>query len=95
MTCSEAYTSKAEFANAVGLYLVAWGILTFIFFIASLRSSIALVSLFFCLDITFWCLVGAELGGSTKAAKAGGAFGIVSGQMSRQSIRADVDHDNS
>jgi len=67
----------AEIDSALGIYVASWGIVTFIFLIASLRSSIALISLFFFLDITFWCLVGSFLGGSFKAQKAGGAFGLL------------------
>ena len=79
---TEAYgtgdAGTAEFVNAVGLYLATWGIVTFIFFIASLKSSIALVSLFACLDITFWLLTAGFLAPSENATKAGGGMGIVS-----------------
>ena len=74
----EAYADPTEFASAVGIYLAAWGIVTFIFLIAALRSSVALVSLFFFLDITFWLLAAAEFSGNGKVHIAGGAFGIVS-----------------
>jgi succinate-acetate transporter protein len=75
---AEAYADPTEFASAVGIYLAAWGIVTFIFLIAALRSSVALVSLFFFLDITFWLLCAAEFSGNSKVHIAGGAFGIVS-----------------
>ncbi|RSH95342.1 hypothetical protein EHS25_000429 [Saitozyma podzolica] len=71
-----AYTSASELDSAIGIYLCAWGIVTFLFLIASLKSSIALVSLFFFLDLTFWLLVAGFLAPSTKCIKAGGAFGI-------------------
>jgi len=73
----DAYTVEGEFASAVGIYLISWGLVTFLFFIASLRSSIALVSLFGFLDITFWLLAAGELAPSANAAKAGGVFGII------------------
>ncbi|WP_431521752.1 GPR1/FUN34/YaaH family transporter, partial [Escherichia coli] len=47
------------------------------FFVASLRSSIALSSLFFFLDITFLLLFVAEFTGSGSVHTAGGAFGII------------------
>ncbi|KAL7421343.1 hypothetical protein Q5752_004228 [Cryptotrichosporon argae] len=72
-----AYATEAEFMNAVGIYLAAWGIVTFIFLIAALRSSIALVSLFFFLDVTFWILTAGFFAESTNTIKAGGAFGIL------------------
>jgi succinate-acetate transporter protein len=53
----EAYgTDTKGLDNALGIYLSAWGIVTLIFLIASLRSSVALISLFFFLDVTFWLL---------------------------------------
>jgi len=73
----QAYADPTEFASAVGIYLAAWGIVTFIFLIAALRSSVALVSLFFFLDITFWLLCAAEFSGNSKVHIAGGAFGIL------------------
>lgn len=72
-----AYTEAGELESALGLYLVAWGIVTFIFFLASLKSSWCLVSLFFFLDITFWLLAAGFLAPSAKATKAGGAVGIL------------------
>jgi len=74
---AEAYTSTAEFENAVGLFLAVWGILTFIFFLASWRSSVALCALFGFLDLTFWVLTGGFLGPSEKAVKAGGVLGCI------------------
>lgn len=71
------YPTTAELDNAIGIYLVAWGIVTFIFFLASLKSSLALSSVFLFLDVTFWLLVAGFMGGSTNATKAGGAFGIL------------------
>lgn len=50
------YDDPAMLDNALGLYLVAWAIVTFILLLACLRSSIALVGVFFFLDITFWLL---------------------------------------
>lgn len=64
-------------ADALGIYLASWFIVTFIFFIASLRSSIALSSLFFFLDITFLLLFVSEFTGSSAVHKAGGAFGLL------------------
>jgi len=72
-----AYATPGELDSALGIYLCAWGIVTFLFLVSCLRSSLCLVGLFFFLDITFWCLAGGFLGGSTKAIKAGGAFGIL------------------
>jgi len=48
-----------------------------IFFAATLKSSIALSSLFFFLTVTFWLLCAGELANSLNCQRAGGAFGIL------------------
>jgi len=76
-----AYTDTPEHLamldNAVGFYLAAWFIFTFIMLIASLRSSIGLISVFFFLDITFILLMAGNFSGKANVLKAGGGFGIV------------------
>ncbi|WWC64137.1 uncharacterized protein I303_106745 [Kwoniella dejecticola CBS 10117] len=72
-----AYTDETMLASALGLYLACWGVITFLFLIACLRSSVALVGVFFFLDITFWLLAAGEFTGSATTHKAGGAFGII------------------
>ncbi|KEI39545.1 uncharacterized protein L969DRAFT_49244 [Mixia osmundae IAM 14324] len=67
-----------DFDYALGFYLAAWFIFTFIMLIASLRSSAALVSVFFFLTLTFLLLfVGKLLPTHTAITTAGGAFGLV------------------
>ncbi len=70
--------------SALGIYLAAWFIFTFIMFVASFRSSIGLVALFFFLDVTFLLLFVhyflASAGKTTMSLHvqiAGGAFGIL------------------
>jgi len=70
-------TDTAGLDNALGIYLSAWGIVTLIFLIACLRSSIALISLFFFLDVTFWLLDAGFYSGVENVTKAGGAYGIL------------------
>jgi len=68
------------FANGVAFFLFGWFIFTFIMWIASLRSSIALSSVFFFLWITFLLLGISEfgtVGNSSAIHTAGGAFGII------------------
>jgi succinate-acetate transporter protein len=66
-----------ELPNAIGIYLASWFIVTFIFLLATLRVNIALVSLFFLLDVTFLLLMIANFSGNAMIAKAGGGFGLV------------------
>ncbi|KAJ9106142.1 hypothetical protein QFC21_001284 [Naganishia friedmannii] len=68
---------KAELASALGIYLASWFIVTFIFFVATWKASIALSALFFFLDITFLLLMVGELTGKAGIHTAGGALGIV------------------
>lgn len=56
MSLAAAYTSESELNAAIGIYLCAWGIITFIFFISSLKSSIALAMAFFFADLMLWTL---------------------------------------
>lgn len=71
-------TNVEELNSALGLYLVAWAIITIIFTLTILKSSVSLLGLFVFLDITFWLLAAGYLAPSTGAIKAGGAFGIAS-----------------
>lgn len=62
--------------NSLGFFLLAWTIFTLIMFIASLRTSVALVVLFLALLITFALLTVGEFG-MTAMHKVGGFFGIL------------------
>jgi len=73
-----AYTDATDqLTSALGIYLITWFIVTFIFFIASLKTHAAFNALFGFLTITFMLLAIGMFLGNLKATKAGGAFGIV------------------
>lgn len=74
-----AYASKpTELDNALGLYLFSWFIFTTMMLLAALRLSVALVTLFFFLDITFLLLAIGKLLPETEAlTHAGGVFGLI------------------
>lgn len=76
-----AYTSPHELHSLLGFYLAGWFIFTFIMLVASLRSSLALISVFFFLTITFMLLFISEFlsnpAHATKVGKAGGWFGLI------------------
>ncbi|KAI9268986.1 GPR1/FUN34/yaaH family-domain-containing protein [Phascolomyces articulosus] len=59
------------------IYLTSWAIMTAILLIASHRSSVGMVLLFFFLFITFVLLAAGEYNNSTSTQVAGGAFGVV------------------
>lgn len=69
--------NTSELESALGIYLAAWFIVTFIFLVASLRSSVALTALFFCLDITFLLLFVGFFTAKAAVTKAGGAMGLL------------------
>src|SRR4051794_24725733 len=66
----------ANLGDAVGLYLIAWGIFTSYMFIASFRTTAAISLVFFLLAITFIVLGIGEAGGTSSIVKAGGWIGI-------------------
>jgi succinate-acetate transporter protein len=64
-------------SDALGIYLLAWMIVTFLFFVGSLRKSIGLTALFFFLTLTFMVLAIGELTKKANIGKAGGYLGII------------------
>lgn len=71
-------TRKSELESALGLYLLSWFIFTTVMLLGSLRTSVALISLFFFLDVTFLLLAIGKLCSDNQAlSKAGGVFGVI------------------
>ncbi|KAF8502691.1 Gpr1 family protein [Russula emetica] len=62
--------------NAIGIFLMAWMVVTFLFFIGSLRKSVGLSALFFMLTTTFFILGVGFLNQKVNIIKIGGFFGI-------------------
>src|SRR4051794_4299404 len=56
VTFFEKDVPKADAGHAVGLFLIAWGIFTAYMFIASLRTTAAIATVFFLLAATFFLL---------------------------------------
>jgi succinate-acetate transporter protein len=63
--------------QSLGFYLLGWTIFTGVMLIASHRSSVGLVSLFFMLFVTFILLTAGKFNNSITTQIAGGAFGVV------------------
>ncbi|KAF9079627.1 hypothetical protein BGX23_003572 [Mortierella sp. AD031] len=66
--------------NALGIFLLAWGIFTFIMWIATLRSTVTLSSMFFILTVTFFFLSSAHLAHLSPGnivTRIGGGLGLV------------------
>jgi len=72
-----AFTDPAELDSALGIYLIAWFMVTFILLIVSLRKNVGLVLLFASLAITFLLLSIGSFSASLSVTKAGGALGVL------------------
>jgi succinate-acetate transporter protein len=66
----------AQVDKAVGLYLIAWGIFTAYMFIASLRTTTAIATVFLLLAVTFILLGIGDAGGNANITKLGGYVGL-------------------
>jgi len=67
----------AQLDKAIGIYLMSWMTVTFLFFVASLRKNVAFLALFFFLTLTFLFLGAAKLADKEKLGTTGGALGII------------------
>jgi len=79
-----------EIHNALGFFLMAWFIFTTCMWFASLRSSVALSSLFFFLMLTFMMLMIGQFLNNVKCIKAGGGLGIVTAWIAYYVAASDV-----
>src|SRR3954449_9112238 len=66
----------ADAGHAVGLYLICWGIFTAYMFVASLRTTMAIATVFALLAITFIVLGIGNSGGHSGIIKLGGWIGL-------------------
>jgi len=67
---------EAHAGAAIGLYLIAWGIFTAYMFVASLRTTVGIATVFFLLAVTFFLLGIGNSGDHTDIIKAGGWAGL-------------------
>jgi succinate-acetate transporter protein len=67
---------EADAGHAVGLYLIAWGIFTAYMFVASLRTTAAIATVFLLLALTFIVLGIGDAGGKENITKLGGYIGL-------------------
>jgi len=71
------YTSSSMLKHAIGFYLFAWFIFTFLMFVCTWRTNVAFMFLFFTLDLAFLFLALADTLGSPPMQKTGGVFGLL------------------
>ncbi len=70
---------KAPPASAVATVLLMWGILTFLLWIVTFRTTKAVWSIFLLLWITFFLLAAGDFGLGSGAGRLGGYFGLITG----------------
>ena len=80
----------AEAGNAVGLFLIAWGIFTAYMFIASLRTTVAVALVFFLLTITFILLGIGNAGAHKSIIHLGGYLGLATAAVAWYASFAQV-----
>ncbi|KAF8760842.1 GPR1/FUN34/yaaH family [Rhizoctonia solani] len=73
--------AASQLPSALGIYLITWMIITFLLFLATFRSSVALSGVFFFLILTFMLLAISEFTGSAGAHKAGGILGCITAMI--------------
>jgi hypothetical protein len=79
---ADAYKASPKmYANAVGIYMSGWFIVTILFWFATLRKCIAFVVTFGFLAMTFMVLAAADFTGNPDVARAGGVIGIFTAFM--------------
>lgn len=66
-----------QFHNAVGFYLLAWALFTFMMCSLTLKSTVMFFLLFFCLAVTFVLLAAGDFTGKVGVTRAGGVLGVV------------------
>jgi uncharacterized protein len=74
----------------VSYYLLAWGILTFVFFLSALKTNIALIAVFLFLTLTFVALAIGAFGAGTTWTAIGGWLGIITAILAEYSALAGL-----
>ncbi|KAF8165912.1 Gpr1 family protein [Crassisporium funariophilum] len=72
-----AYTDPQELNNAVGIYLIAWFMFTFMMLLPVLRRNLALTILLTCLSVAFILLAVGSFMAKASITKGGGIMGII------------------
>jgi succinate-acetate transporter protein len=80
----------AQVGNAVGLYLIAWGLFTGLMFIASFKTNRAVNAVFGLLFVTFLLLGIGNAGGHTDIVHAGGFVGLLTAATAAYTALAEV-----
>src|SRR6516162_6230212 len=80
----------AQVGHALGLFLYAFGLFTFVMLIASFRTNIVVVLALSFLLVTFFLLAAGNYGGHTTAIHWGGYLGLVTAALAGYLATAEV-----
>ncbi|KAJ7441473.1 Gpr1 family protein [Mycena galericulata] len=72
-----AYSDPTELANALGIYIITWCMVTFFFLLLVIRANIAYTSLLSIFCVALACLSAAQFTQSLMVTKAGGVFLVI------------------
>ena len=73
--------TSVDFHNALGLFLLVWGIFTLYMTVAAVRVNHAVLAVFVSLTLTFVVLAIGEFSGNGDITKAGGWLGLLTGLL--------------
>jgi len=76
---ASSYESETELDNALGLYFVAWALVSAFFTMCLLRSTVAMFSLLLFVTLTFTMLAGSKFALANGTTTAGGHLGTAAG----------------
>jgi succinate-acetate transporter protein len=81
-----------QFGNAqgVGFFFLAWGIFTFLWFLGTLRTNLALMGVFLFLTLTFFALAVGALNDSSTWTKIGGYLGLITAVLAWYTAAANM-----
>ncbi|KAB5589245.1 BIR domain-containing protein [Ceratobasidium theobromae] len=68
---------SSQLSSALGIYLTTWTVVTFLMFMGTFKSSVAIMSTFFFVLLTFMILAVGQFTGSVGVIKAGGVLGCI------------------
>ncbi|KAF8887237.1 GPR1/FUN34/yaaH family-domain-containing protein [Gymnopilus junonius] len=71
------YSDSRELANAMGIYLITWFVVTIFLSLPTIRRNFAFTIFLSILSVTFLCLAVGEFTGGASATRGGGVTGIM------------------
>ena len=80
----------AQAGHALGLFLYAFGIFTFVMWVASFRTSVVTIAALFVLMLTFFLLAIGNYGGHITVIHWGGYFGLITAALAGYLACAEV-----